>query len=170
MGRQQVRVGEFTVDLHHIRWVEEELRRHTYRQQRIRLLEERVGGQTRMDILHGTPYREPGMPGSPNAGNPTLNKVASLLSQQELVHLRLLAGTVSDVYAELPELQQRVIKMFYFERRYTIDGVALELERDRKTIMHHRNLALTAFVLALIGDWAVQGSTKNGLPEPKRVS
>jgi hypothetical protein len=111
-------------------------------------------------IIRATAPVEPGMPRSSTPGNPTLGRVMALMNDQETAHLRMMIRTIENVNNDLTPLQQDIIKHLYFEKRYTVDGVAFQLERDEKTIRQHRNQAIVAFVIALIGDWAVANSRK----------
>lgn len=164
MGRI-VRIGDVEVERHHLKWVEGELRSHEARKRRLNLLEERFGGLTREDIIWATPPREPGVPGAPGPGNPTLSKVQQIMACQEMMYLRLQVQAVEETFHSLPEDLQEVVKTVYFDGRYTMAGAAEHLHMDERTLRRHKNKALLAFVYALLGEQAVSRVRK--LPDLK---
>jgi hypothetical protein len=152
-----IRVDEFLVSNHHIRWVEAELRRHTHNKRRLRLLEE--------NIIRSTPAVEPGMPRGSEVSNPTLGRALALMKDNEVSHLRLVVRGVEEVFSDLTPIQQQIIRGLYLEGRYTLQGMAMQMEVNFRTVLRQRNRALLAYAIALIGEWAVENVTKDAVRE-----
>jgi hypothetical protein len=150
-----IRVDEFLVSNHHIRWVEAELRRHTHNKRRLRLLEE--------NIIRSTPSVEQGMPRGSEVSNPTLGRALALMKDNEVSHLRLVVRGVEEVFGDITPVQQQVIRGIYLDNRYTLQGMALQMSVHPRTILRQRNRALIAFVIAMIGGWAVENVTKDAV-------
>lgn len=142
-GGRPLRVDGVEVSRHYVTFVEGELRLYPARKRRLAYLE--------TCIATATPHIEEGMPKPPGFGNPTLNRAIALAQDQERAWLKAWVEAIEGVYNSLTPLQQMIIKLLYFERRLTVEGVALELGRDAKTIRHHRNQALLQFITLLTG-------------------
>lgn len=143
-----VRVGEFEVERHYLTFVESELKRHAYRKRRLRDIE--------TSCIFGTPEEDlTGMPRGPGVGNPTLSKATALITNQERAHLSMMVMRIEEVYKTLTPLQKDIIRVLYWDGRWTVDGAIDEIKVSRRTFFRQRNGALLAFVLALVGDHAV---------------
>jgi len=143
-----LRVGQYEVERHHIRWVEAELRRYPQRVRRIAWLEECIATESSRP--------EAGMPRGGGVGDPTFSRVVAMERNRELVQLRAWRRLIESVLDGLPDDQRRVIETLYFDGRYTLDGAADALRMGRATVCRLRNRALLAFVAALIGDHAIR--------------
>lgn len=145
-----VKIGDVRVESHYLRFVADELRRYAERKRRLRELEE--------DVIKATPfYDNTGMPRASDVSDPTHGAALRLQDSQEptfrmRVHLRMWLRTVEDVYKRLPQEQQQVIRMLYWDKRYTIHGIATELNMSRPTVYRHRDKALFAFASHIIGE------------------
>lgn len=142
-----VHIGEFHVERHYLRFVESELKRHPHRKRRLRDLED--------DIIRATPEEDlTGMPKGSTPGNPTLNKAISLMRSEERAHLSMMVRRVEDTFTRLSPLQQDIIRLLYFDGRFTLEGVIEKVHCPRRTFFRQRNGALLAFTLTLVGDHA----------------
>lgn len=132
------------ISRHYITYVEGELRLYPARKRRLAWLE--------TCIATATPHREDGMPGAPGPGNPTQSRALALMHDQERTYLLGWCRLVEETYHSLSIEQQSIIRLLYWERRLTPDGVAKELGMHRSTLFRQRNRALLAFAIAMIGD------------------
>lgn len=143
-----LRVGQYEVERHHIRWMEAELRRYPQRVRRIAWLEECIATESgRVDD---------GTARGSGTGDPTFSRVVAMERNRELHQLRAWRKTIDGIMDGLPEDQRRVIETLYFDGRYTLDGAADALQMGRATVCRLRNKALLAFVATLIGDHAIR--------------
>lgn len=142
-GRPMI-VDGVEISRHYITYIEGELRLYPARKRRLAWLE--------TCIATATPSREDGMPGAPGPGDPTHSRALALMRDQERAYLQGWCRLVEDTYHSLSIEQQSIIRMMYWERRLTPDGVAKELGMHRSTMFRQRNRALLAFAIAMIGD------------------
>lgn len=143
-----MRVGDFTIERHYIRFIEAELRRHPHRKRRLSALED--------DIIRATPSEDlTGMPRGSSPGNPTMNQAFALMHNEERAHLATIVRRVEAVLTDLHPLQRDIIRLLYLDGRYTPEGALAQVSVSRRTFFRRRNQALSAFVLSLVGDHAV---------------
>lgn len=150
-----MRVGDFTIERHYVRFVEAELRRHPHRKRRLSAMED--------EIIRATPGEDlTGMPRGSGPGNPTMNQAFALMRNEERARLALMVRLVEVVFAELQPLQQDIIRLVYWDGRYTLEGALAKVPASRRTFFRRRNQALLAFALSLVGDHAVGTTTAPG--------
>lgn len=148
MADAPMRVGDFVVERHYVRFVEAELRRHPHRKRRLSVLED--------DLIRATPSEDlTGMPRGSGPGNPTMNQALALMRNEERAHLAMIVRRVEATFAELHPLQRDIIRLLYWDGRYTLEGALAQVPASRRTFFRKRNQALAAFVLSLVGDYAV---------------
>lgn len=157
-----MRVDGIEVSRHYVTFVEGELRLYPARKRRLAYLE--------TCIATATPHVEEGMPKPPGVGNPTLSRAIALSQDRERAWLKAWVEAVEGVYNSLPPLQQMIIRLLYFERRLTIEGVALELGKSEKTIRDHRKQALLSFIALLTDAPIIADYRKTTVPQRKSVS
>lgn len=140
-----IRIGDFEVESHYLRFVESELKRHPYRKRRLKELED--------DLIRATSEEDnTGMPRGSNVSNPTLVKALALMKDDQRAHLQMQVRRVEEVYKGLTELQQRIVDLLYFGNRYTYRGVMEQLHVSRRQMYYHRNKALLDMAFAIVGD------------------
>lgn len=153
-----IRIGDYVVENHYLRFVEAELRRHPHRKRRLRQIEK--------DILFGTSEDDRvGMPRGTDTSQPTQNRGIALALNREYQHLLLMVQNVEDVLNDLPDHQQKLVRHWYFERTMKWDDMLKVLGMGERTFYRHRTQVLLAFVLTLVGDHAVQAWQNNGRHE-----
>lgn len=145
-GRPMV-VDDIEVSRHYVSFVEGELRLYPARKRRLAYLE--------TCIATATPAFEEGMPRAPGVGNPTLSRAVALMQDQERTFLQAWVRMVEDTFHALSLEQQQVIRLMYFENRLRPEGVADELKIHFTNVYKHRNRALLAFCVTIVGEHAI---------------
>jgi hypothetical protein len=107
-----------------------------------------------------------GMPRGGEVSNPTHAAALRLMDVNEPTfkrrsHLRLWINSVDELLRKMPEEQQRILKMLYWDKRYTPLGVGLELNMHRATVYRHRDKALLTLAVHLIGEHILMPLSKD---------
>lgn len=98
--------------------------------------------QIMQDILHGTTAVENKGGGKSNLpGDPTNRLATALVTHKRLKQLETIANAIEEVYIQLPEEKQKLVKLKYWTRPQTLtwDGIARTLNVGRATAIRWRN-------------------------------
>ena len=145
-----VRVGDFRIESHYLRFIADELRRYPERKDSLRELEAGViKGTSELDTL--------GMPRGSGPSNPTHAAALRLMDVNEptfkrRVHLRTLVASVDEWFRRLPDEQRQIVRHLYWEGHLTMLGVASRLHISLPTLNRTRNHILATMAVHLIGD------------------
>jgi len=106
----------------------------------------------RQEILHGTASPDNNGGGRSNLpGDPTFRVVSSLDNHKRLKYLENIANAIEEVYTQLPEEKQKLIRMKYWTRPQllTWDGIADRLNVVPRTAKRWRNEVVYAVAKSL---------------------
>jgi len=143
-------VGNYRVESHYLRFAADELRRYQGRKHSLRVMED--------SVIRGTSITDNlGMPRGTDVSNPTHNAAMRLMDVNDptfkrRAHLRVWVNSTDELLRSLPNEQQQIIRLIYWEGDLTILGVARRLNMAMPTVNRHRNAALLAFAVHVIGD------------------
>lgn len=94
------------------------------------------------DIQHGTPYYEPTGGGRSNLpSDPTGTTATLMVSHRRIEQLERITGVIREVYEQLPEDKQKLIRLKYWTKPQplTWEGIAREVNVSRITALRWRN-------------------------------
>lgn len=153
-----MRIGRYTVYRSKLDAVKQDLVLYSLRRARRDILRAKYEERDPEDYYS---YRSPqcdGQPGAPeHVGDPTLNRVISIMETQELAYLEAWVGAVEMVLDQrLDEIQRTIIEDYVMippkRRGKTLEAVVEEKGVARREAFYRMNEALLEFAFALIGE------------------
>lgn len=98
--------------------------------------------QITADILHGSSSVDGNGGGRSNLpGDPTNRIVTSLITHKRLKQLEQISSAIEEVFIQLPEEKQKLIKLKYWAKPQTLtwDGIAATMNVGRRTALRWRD-------------------------------
>lgn len=138
----QVKTKKITIKKSTFQYVESELYDyHETRKEIVRL---------KNDILYGSAQPDNNGGGRSNLpGDPTGKMGILLVSHKKIENLERMVSAIESVYEALPEDKKKMVFLKYWARPQTLtwDGVALEVDAHRTTVMRWRDEIICAIAI-----------------------
>ena len=132
---QQCRLSKNTY-----KFVEGELRNYRFQAKALKEFKD--------NILYGTPVKQEG--GKSNLpGDPTCSKTIAMLTDRRTQKLRESVEAIEEIYRQCDNRQRRLMDEYYFDNKYTTEGIAYRLDVDRRTINRWKQKIVYAVAIKL---------------------
>ncbi|MBP2643948.1 MAG: phage transcriptional regulator, RinA family [Firmicutes bacterium] len=105
--------------------------------------------QTKRDILE---VREDIIEQSLESNNPTYTKASKLLTCKRLKRMEQVVQAIDKVMERLPPEKQKLVELRYWSNYLTIEGIAIKIQCDRRTVYRWLEGILIAIAVEL-GEW-----------------
>ena len=84
---------------------------------------------------------------SSRRGSPSEAKVMQLMTDRQIQRLEFTVKAIEDVLETLTEEEKKLVRMKYFEKRYTNKGLALEMGMSQPTLKMFRSEVIRKFCI-----------------------